>query len=81
MTEIKPAKILDVKGFLCPIPVVKAKKAIRDVSVGEVLVVLSTDPASKADIPAWTNRDGQELVKTVEDPVGPLFTFWVRRKT
>lgn len=81
MTELKPAKVLDVKGFLCPIPVVKAKKAIRDVAVGEVLVVLSTDPAAKADIPAWTHRDGQELLKTVEDPVGPLFTFWVRRKT
>lgn len=81
MTEIKPAKVLDVKGFLCPIPVVKAKKAIRDVPVGQVLEVISTDPASKADIPAWTTRDGQELLRTVEDPVGPLFTFWVRRKT
>lgn len=81
MTETKPFKILDTKGFLCPIPVVKAKKAIRDVPVGQILEVISTDPAAKADIPAWTTRDGQELLKTVEDPVGPLFTFWVRRKT
>lgn len=80
MSDPRPYKTLDVKGFLCPIPVVKAKKAIRDIPMGEVLEVLSTDPAAKVDIPAWTEREGQELMKTLEDPVGPLFTFWVRRK-
>jgi TusA-related sulfurtransferase len=67
------AKRLDVKGFLCPVPVFRAKKAIRDVPVGELLEVLATDPMSKIDIAAWAIRDGHELVAMQEEDEGLRF--------
>lgn len=68
---------LDVKGFVCPLPVFRAKKAICEVPVGQVLEVLATDPTTKTDIPDWVRRDGHELL-AVEDS-GSDFRFLVRR--
>jgi len=77
MSGYKAAKTLDVRGLTCPLVVVKAKKAITEVQPGEVLEVLSTDPASKADIPAWTKRTGHELLEVLDE--GELFKFYVKR--
>ena len=73
----KSAKTLDVRGLLCPIPVAKSKRAIQQIGPGEVLEILSTDPAAKQDIPAWVRRDGHELLESKEDP--QLFVFYVKR--
>ena len=72
------AKTLDVKGMLCPIPVLKAKQAISQVPLGGVLEVIATDPAAKQDIPAWVRRTGHYLVSTREE--NETFTFYVKRK-
>jgi len=77
LSELKIAKTLDVKGLLCPVPVLKTKRAIAEIGVGEVLEVLSTDPASKADIPAWTRKTGHEVLEIREE--GDLLVFHVRR--
>lgn len=66
MDDIKADVILDVKGLTCPTPVLKTKKAIDGMSSGQTLAVIATDPASKADIPAFLNRLGHELVEAVE---------------
>lgn len=77
-SEFNPTKTLDVKGFLCPIPVIKAKQAIEQIPSGSVLEVLATDPAAESDITIWTKRAGHELLKLlVQDDV---LTFYVRRK-
>ncbi|MBI4257569.1 MAG: sulfurtransferase TusA family protein [Thaumarchaeota archaeon] len=70
-------KSLDVTGLLCPIPVLKAKKAIVEISPGEVLEVLATDPAAESDIPAWAQRAGHKLLETRRE--GNLFRFYVQR--
>jgi TusA-related sulfurtransferase len=77
LSEFKIAKTLDVKGLLCPIPVLKAKRAIGEIDTGEVMEILSTDPAAKVDIPVWARRTGHEVLEVKEEP--NLLTFLVRR--
>lgn len=55
-------KYLDLKGLLCPIPVVKIARAIKDVEVGQTIEAVATDPGVLADIPAWCRSTGNELV-------------------
>lgn len=77
MVSTNAAKSLDVTGLLCPIPVLKTKKAITEISQGEVLEVLATDPATESDIPAWAKRAGQRLLETKRE--GNVLRFYVQR--
>ncbi|HUG41510.1 MAG TPA: sulfurtransferase TusA family protein [Longimicrobiales bacterium] len=67
MTPITAAQTLDARGLLCPMPVVKAAKAIRTIEVGQVLRVLATDRGALADFPAWADDTGNELVDMREE--------------
>ncbi|MCB1420906.1 MAG: sulfurtransferase TusA family protein [Nitratireductor sp.] len=60
------AQILDVRGLNCPLPVLKAKKAMRSLAAGELLWVETTDPLSAIDIPAFCENDGHDLVMSEE---------------
>ena len=57
-----PAVTIDVKGKACPIPVVKTAKAMKEMSPGDVLEVLATDPGVEPDMKAWSKQTGNELV-------------------
>jgi tRNA 2-thiouridine synthesizing protein A len=70
-------KTLDCKGLNCPLPVLQTKKAMDELSSGQTLEMLSTDPGSKNDITAWTKRTGNELIETVED--GGVFKFYIKK--
>jgi len=75
-----PSKTLDTKGDLCPVPVVKTSKAIKQIDVGQVLEVLATDPASKPDLAAWSKMTGQKLLDTKEEAGPPkVFRFLIER--
>ena len=52
--------VLDCLGRPCPVPIIELAKALPNIEVGEVLTVLSDDPAAAADIPAWCRMRGQE---------------------
>ena len=65
--EIKVDKTMDLKGLPCPMPVVKANKGIKDVEIGQVVEVLSTDPGALTDFPAWARTSGNEILKTEQD--------------
>lgn len=54
--------VLDLKGLLCPMPVVKIAQAIKNVAVGDTIEAFATDPGVLADIPAWARSTGNELV-------------------
>ncbi len=71
------SKILDTKGLNCPLPVLKARKALADVSFGECLIVQATDPASRIDFRHFCNVSGHELVDASEDD--GVFTYVIRR--
>lgn len=60
-------KTLDAKGLACPMPVVRTKKAIEELSAGEVLEVVVTDRGSIADIPMWAKNTGHEYLELVEE--------------
>lgn len=58
---------LDTSGLKCPLPVLKAKKALRSLDVGERLRVIATDPSALNDFPAYCREAGQKLVETRTD--------------
>ena len=62
--EIQVAKVFDLRGLACPMPVVKVSKGIKEVEVGEVIEAQTTDPGSLTDFPAWAKTSGNEIVKT-----------------
>jgi len=68
---------LDCKGLNCPLPVIKTKKVIETMAVGQVLEMVATDKGSKADMVAWSKSTGHELIETKEEP--GLFMFYVRK--
>ncbi len=70
-------KTLDVKGLNCPLPILRAKKTLKDMSPGAVLEVLATDPGSLEDFPAFCKSTGDELVETGAD--GGVYRFLIRR--
>ena len=76
---IKEDRVLDARGLLCPMPVVKAGKEIRGMKNGEVLKILATDRGAIADFPAWAADTGHELVKWRQEEGGTL-VFYVRKK-
>jgi TusA-related sulfurtransferase len=75
-----PNKTLDTKGDLCPVPVVKTSKAIKQIGVGQVLEVLATDPGAKPDLAAWSKMTGHALLAS-EEMAGPpkVFRFLIRK--
>ncbi len=68
---------LDTKGMNCPLPILKAKKAIKELEPGDTLQVLATDPGSVKDFEAFCRSTGNELVESGED--GGVFTFLIKK--
>ena len=71
-------KELDTRGLNCPLPILKAKKALADMASGEVLKVVSTDPGSMRDFQAFAKQTGNELLEHSEHD--KVFTFYMRRR-
>lgn len=69
-------KTLDTKGLNCPLPILKAKKAIAEVPKGGTLEVLATDPGAVADFQAFCKSTGNELVEHSEE--GGVYRFLIR---
>jgi tRNA 2-thiouridine synthesizing protein A len=62
MSEYNVAKVLNLEGLPCPMPVVKMSQQIGSVAVGEIIEVLTTDPGSLSDFPAWASTTGHEVL-------------------
>ena len=69
--------VLDAKGLNCPLPILKARKALKDVPPGEILEVLSTDPGSVADFQAFCRQTGNELMESTTDD--SVYRFLIKR--
>ncbi len=70
-------KTLDTRGMRCPLPILKAKKAILEVPVGGTLRVLATDPGAREDFAVFAQTTGHVLVEDAGQ--GGAFTFVLRR--
>jgi tRNA 2-thiouridine synthesizing protein A len=71
-------KELDTRGLNCPLPILKAKKALADMHSGEVLKVVSTDPGSMRDFQAFSRQTGNELLE--QQSVESDFIHFIRRR-
>jgi tRNA 2-thiouridine synthesizing protein A len=72
-----PALELDCRGLNCPLPILKTKKAIDTIEVGQILKMISTDPGSIPDVGAFSRRTGHEIVQQSEGD--GEYIFWLRR--
>jgi tRNA 2-thiouridine synthesizing protein A len=68
---------LDCSDLDCPIPILKTKKAIDSLQIGQVLKVIATDPGSPSDMVAWTQKTGHALLTSERD--GRKFIFFIRK--
>jgi TusA-related sulfurtransferase len=58
--------VVDARGLRCPLPVIRLARAARNLAAGAVLELWASDPAARADVPAWCRMRGHELVSTTE---------------
>lgn len=70
-------KELDCSNLSCPMPILKTKKAVDQLVLGQVLKMIATDPGSLPDVIAWTNKTGHELLDHEQN--GNVFTFFIKR--
>lgn len=68
---------LDARGLNCPLPILRAKKALNDLTDGQVLRVVATDPGSVKDFQAFAKQTGNELLESGEE--GGEFTFLIKK--
>ena len=75
---IKEDQVLDCSGMLCPMPVVKATKAIKTMESGQILKMIATDPGAPPDMEAWSRQTGNELLLSTQED--GKFIFFLRKK-
>ena len=71
-------KEVDARGLSCPLPILKAKKALSELQSGQVLKVMATDPGSQRDFDAFARQTGNALVH--QEAHEREWTFWLRRR-
>ncbi len=71
-------KEIDTRGLNCPLPILRAKKALNDMQSGHVLKIVATDPGSVKDFQAFSKQTGNELLSHGE--ANKEFTFFMKRK-
>lgn len=71
-------KEVDARGLSCPLPILRAKKALADMASGEVLKVVATDPGSQRDFAAFAKQTGNQLIETSSED--KIFVFLMRRR-
>jgi tRNA 2-thiouridine synthesizing protein A len=71
-------KELDARGLNCPLPILRTKKALAEMSSGQVLRVVATDPGAARDFEAFARQTGNTLLESAD--VDKEYTFLLRRK-
>jgi tRNA 2-thiouridine synthesizing protein A len=71
-------KELDARGLNCPLPILRAKKALGEMTSGQTLRIISTDPGSVKDFAAFAKQTGNELLSSAEN--NKEFEFYMKRK-
>ncbi len=71
-------KDLDTRGLNCPLPILRAKKALAEMTTGQVLRIVATDPGSVKDFQAFSKQTGNALLSHAE--AGQEFTFFMKKK-
>jgi tRNA 2-thiouridine synthesizing protein A len=69
--------IVDARGAMCPMPIVKLQKAVKGIAIGSLIELIATDPGSDPDVKAWGRETGNEIVEAKR--TGNEFRFVIRR--
>jgi len=77
MTPMTPKRTLDTKGLKCPLPVLKARRAMKELAAGDVLEVLATDPGALKDFRAFCETTGDTLLASRQE--GEVYVFHIRK--
>ena len=75
--SVNADQTLDCTGLACPMPILKTKKAVDGLKVGQVLKMVSTDAGSVPDVKAWASKTGHELLSHEEN--AGTFTFYIKK--
>jgi tRNA 2-thiouridine synthesizing protein A len=75
--DVQATSVLDAKGLSCPMPLLRTKKEIGKLKVGEILQVDGTDPGSRNDIPGWCERSGHEYLGEKEG--AGFISFFIKK--
>jgi len=71
-------KELDARGLNCPLPILRTKKVLAELSGGQTLKVIATDPGSVKDFSAFARQTGNDLLESTE--VGGEYVFFIKKK-
>jgi len=74
---VNPDRQIDCIGLFCPMPIVKTREAITQMATGQVLEMLSDDPASDPDMRSWARNTGHELLEVTQ--TGAVYNFVIRK--
>ena len=74
---VNPDRQIDCTGLFCPMPIVKTREAMTLMRAGEILEMLSDDPASDPDMRSWAQNTGNELLDVTRD--GAVYRFVIRK--
>lgn len=78
MADVPTAdRTLDCKGLLCPMPIVRLAKAVRELDPGQVILLEATDPGAIPDVAAWSRTTGNPIVS--QDRAGAVMRFWIQK--
>ena len=75
--SITADQTLDCSGLSCPMPILKTKKAVDGLEVGQILKMIATDPGSVSDMDAWTKKTGHELLESEQED--GKYIFYVKK--
>lgn len=79
MVGIKEDHLLDATGLYCPEPVMMLHNKVREIDVGDILLVLATDPSTQRDIPKFCAFLGHELVDQINESEKKIFSYYIRK--
>lgn len=74
---VNPDRQIDCTGLFCPMPIVKTREAMTQMTAGQVLEMLSDDPASDPDMRSWARNTGHELLEVTRN--GAVYRFVIRK--
>ncbi|MBF8290155.1 MAG: hypothetical protein HW391_1123 [Chloroflexi bacterium] len=70
-------RVLDAKGLLCPMPIVKLAKFVREMDSQQVVLLEATDPGAVPDVAAWSRNTGHPVIH--QETVDKVMRFWIQK--
>ena len=78
--ETEVDRVEELQGLRCPMPILRTKKALAQMTAGQILKVITTDPAAVDDLAVFTKQTGHQLLAQSEQPDGQSVAHWIAHK-